>query len=108
MYKFPFHPWLQQLSGFPGIWLFYTLVRSLLPLSYVSCSTISNAAFANTIPVSPPTVNKNINPIANSIGVVYLTVVNPPLPYKVANHEKTLIPVGTPINNVLAEKYALV
>jgi len=52
------------------------------------------------IPVKPPTVNKNINPIANNKGV--LKRKKPP--HIVANQLKTLIPVGTAIIIVAAVK----
>jgi len=70
----------------------------------VSCNAVSSPAFANSTPVTPPTVNKNINPIAHSIGVSYL--IDPP--NIVANHENIFIPVGTAIIIVAAVKYALV
>lgn len=48
---------------------------------------------ASTIPVSPPTVNKKINPRAHSRdGEKFKWV-----PYKVLNHLKILIPVGIAI-----------
>jgi hypothetical protein len=56
------------------------------------------------IPVTPPVVNKKINPIAHSIGVEYLRLA----PCIVANHLNTLIPVGTAIIIVAAVKYARV
>lgn len=45
-------------------------------------------------------VNRKINPSAHSIGVVYLMLE----PWSVANHLKTLIPVGTAIIIVAAVK----
>jgi len=48
---------------------------------------------ANTIPVSPPTVNRKINPIAQTIGVVNLILP----PYIVAIQLNIFIPVGTAI-----------
>lgn len=45
------------------------------------------------MPVSPPIVNKNMNPTAQIIGVVNLTLP----PYIVAIQLKILIPVGTAI-----------
>jgi hypothetical protein len=48
-------------------------------------------ALARTTPVTPPTVNSRMNPIAHSIGV--LNVIEPP--HIVASQENTLIPVGT-------------
>ena len=65
---------------------------------------VSTPALANTTPVTPPRVNKNIKPIANNIGV--LKVIDPP--HIVAIQENTLIPVGTAIIIVAAKKYALV
>jgi len=56
------------------------------------------------IPVSPPIVNKKINPKAQSIGVLSLIF----LPWMVASHLNTLIPVGTAIIIVAAVKYARV
>jgi hypothetical protein len=49
-------------------------------------------------------VNKAKNPNTNNNGVLYLKLP----PYKVASHEKILIPVGTAITIVAAVKYALV
>jgi len=54
---------------------------------------ISRDPLANTIPVSPPTVNKKINPTAHTIGVVNLIFP----PYIVAIQLNILIPVGTAI-----------
>lgn len=70
----------------------------------MSCSITSKEEFDKTTPVKPPTVNKKINPRAQSIGVSILTG----LPVIVANHENTLIPVGTAIIIVAAVKYARV
>lgn len=56
------------------------------------------------IPVTPPVVNRKIKPIAQSIGVEYFKFD----PCIVANHLKTLIPVGTAIIIVAAVKYARV
>ncbi|MCI3311066.1 hypothetical protein MQA17_25325 [Escherichia coli] len=56
------------------------------------------------IPVNPPTVNRKINPRAQSIGVSYLIFT----PLIVANQLKILIPVGTAIIIVAAVKYARV
>jgi len=61
---------------------------------------MSKPAFANTIPVNPPTVNKKINPNANNSGV--LKIILPP--HMVAIQLKTLIPVGTAITIVAAVK----
>lgn len=38
----------------------------------MSWRRISREEFAKIIPVTPPVVNKKINPIAHSIGAVYL------------------------------------
>jgi len=59
---------------------------------------------ASTIPVRPPTVNRNKNPNTHSIGLSGLAGV----PCKVANHEKILIPVGTAMIIVAEVKYARV
>jgi hypothetical protein len=65
---------------------------------------ISRAELDKMIPVTPPVVNRKINPIAHSIGVEYLIFV----PWRVASHLNTLIPVGTAIIIVAAVKYARV
>jgi len=70
----------------------------------VSCRIISKAEFDKMIPVTPPVVNKKINPNAHSIGAEYLIFD----PWIVANHLNTLIPVGTAIIIVAAVKYARV
>lgn len=57
----------------------------------MSCRTISREELAKTIPVSPPTVNKKINPRDQSMGVFHLIVP----PCIVASQLNTLIPVGT-------------
>ena len=67
----------------------------------MSCRTISNEEFANTIPVKPPTVNKKIKPRAQSKGVSHLSCFDPD---SVANQLNTLIPVGTAITIVAAVK----
>jgi len=56
------------------------------------------------MPVSPPVVNRKINPSTHSIGVSYFTWA----PCKVASQLNTLIPVGTAIIIVAAVKYARV
>lgn len=61
---------------------------------------MSSEELARTIPVRPPTVNKKMNPKAHSIGGWKLTF----LPWIVAIHLKTLIPVGTAIIMVAAVK----
>src|SRR3546814_7816014 len=58
---------------------------------------------ASTTPVTPPTVNMKMKPIAHSIGV--LKLIEPP--HIVAIHEKILMPVGTAITIVAAVKYIL-
>jgi len=65
---------------------------------------ISRAELDKIIPVTPPVVNRKINPIAHNIGVEYLIFV----PWRVASHLNTLIPVGTAIIIVAAVKYARV
>jgi len=65
---------------------------------------MSNDELDRTIPVSPPTVNRKINPRAHSIVEVYLILD----PWIVASHLNTLIPVGTAIIIVAAVKYARV
>jgi cellobiose-specific phosphotransferase system component IIC len=59
---------------------------------------------AKIIPVTPPIVNKNINPNTKRKGVFN----NNRPPHNVANQLKILIPVGTAIIIVAAVKYALV
>jgi hypothetical protein len=66
----------------------------------VSCSATSIPEFDKTIPVSPPNVNKKINPLAKSIGV-FKTILPPNI---VAIQLKILIPVGTAIIIVAAVK----
>jgi hypothetical protein len=66
----------------------------------VSCKAISIPEFDKIIPVNPPKVNKNMNPLANSIGV--LSTMLPP--NIVAIQLKILIPVGTAIIMVAAVK----
>jgi hypothetical protein len=61
---------------------------------------MSRDEFDRIIPVTPPVVNRKINPIAHRIGVVYLMLD----PCRVANHLKTLIPVGTAMIIVAAVK----
>jgi len=56
------------------------------------------------MPVTPPVVNKKINPNVQSIGVEYTKFE----PWRVANQLNTLIPVGTAIIIVAAVKYARV
>jgi hypothetical protein len=61
---------------------------------------MSRDEFDKIIPVTPPVVNRKINPIAHSIGVEYLRFD----PCIVASHLNTLIPVGTAIIIVAAVK----
>lgn len=61
------------------------------------CKAISNPELANATPVTPPTVNKKMNPSANNMGARSLIG----LPHKVANQLKTLIPVGTAILDIV-------
>ena len=65
---------------------------------------ISSEEFERTIPVSPPMVNRNRNPITQIIGG---SIVNIDL-LIVAIHLNTLIPVGIAITMVAAVKYARV
>jgi hypothetical protein len=59
---------------------------------------------AKITPVNPPTVNRNTNPRAHSMGVSNVMWV----PAIVAIHLKILIPVGIAIIMVAAVKYARV
>jgi len=61
---------------------------------------ISRAEFDKIIPVTPPVVNRKINPRVHNIGVEY-TILEP---CSVANQLNTLIPVGTAIIIVAAVK----
>jgi len=61
---------------------------------------ISREELDKTIPVNPPNVNRKINPKDHNIGVSYFIFV----PWIVANHLNTLIPVGTAIIIVAAVK----
>jgi len=65
---------------------------------------MSRDLFASTMPVRPPTVNKNKNPSTHNIGLSGLAGV----PWRVANQEKILIPVGTAMIIVAEVKYARV
>jgi hypothetical protein len=69
----------------------------------VSCKAKSKEALDNTIPVTPPLVNKKINPKTHktkgSLKTLYIGA-----PTIVANQLKTLIPVGTAIIIVAAVK----
>ena len=57
-------------------------------------------ALASTTPVTPPTVNRKMKPIANSMGV--RNSMEPP--HIVAIQLKILMPVGTAITIVAAVK----
>ena len=57
---------------------------------------IDMPALARTTPVTPPTVNRKMNPIAHSIGV--LNSIEPP--HMVAIQLKIFTPVGTAITIV--------
>ncbi len=61
---------------------------------------MSKDEFDKTIPVSPPTVNKKMNPRAHSIEASYFIRA----PWIVASQLKILIPVGTAIIIVAAVK----
>jgi hypothetical protein len=65
---------------------------------------MSIPALDNIIPVIPPTVNKNIKPIAKYIGA--LNTIAPP--HIVAIQLNILIPVGIAITIVADVKYARV
>lgn len=65
---------------------------------------MSRDEFDKIIPVKPPMVNREMNPIAHRIGARWGIGV----PNVVANHLNTLIPVGTAIIIVVAVKYARV
>jgi len=70
----------------------------------VSCKTTSKDELDNTIPVNPPTVNKNTNPNDHRREGEKLKRT----PWNVPNHLKILIPVGTAIIIVAVVKYARV
>jgi len=59
----------------------------------VSCKTTSNDELDKTIPVKPPTVNKNTKPNDHNNEGENLKRT----PWNVPNHLKILIPVGTAI-----------
>lgn len=65
---------------------------------------MSSAELDRIMPVTPPVVNKKMNPRVQSIGVEYTKFD----PCNVANQLNTLIPVGTAIIIVAAVKYARV
>lgn len=56
----------------------------------MSCRAISREELASTIPVSPPMVNRKMNPRAQSMGGSHLIVP----PCRVASQLNTLMPVG--------------
>ena len=66
----------------------------------MSCKIISREELAKTIPVNPPNVNKNTKPKAHINEGVKLSQ----NPWRVVNHLKTLIPVGTAITIVTVVK----
>ena len=66
----------------------------------MSCNAISIPELARTTPVTPPTVNKKIKPIAKRPGV--LRSIEPP--HRVASQLNILIPVGIAIIIVAAVK----
>jgi len=66
----------------------------------VSCNEISRAELASTIPVSPPTVNKNKKPSTQRIGASR----GKGVPDKEPSHENTFTPVGTAITIVAEVK----
>lgn len=61
---------------------------------------MSTEEFERTIPVSPPTVKRKINPTAHKRGVSQRKLA----PWRVANQLNTLTPVGTAIIIVAAVK----
>lgn len=70
----------------------------------MSCRTISIEELASITPVRPPTVNKKIKPSAHRRDGEKFNVP----PWRVPNHLKILIPVGTAIIIVAEVKYARV
>lgn len=70
----------------------------------MSCNAISIPELDKIIPVNPPNVNRNMKPLAKSIGV-FMTIFPPNI---VATQLKIFIPVGTAMIMVAAVKYALV
>ena len=62
---------------------------------------MSRDEFDNIIPVTPPVVNRKMNPRAHSMGVSNLLMW---VPWIVANHLNTLIPVGIAMIIVAAVK----
>ena len=66
----------------------------------MSCNAISIPELARTTPVTPPTVNRKMKPIAKSPGV--LKSIDPP--HKVASQLNILMPVGIAMIMVAAVK----
>ncbi|MDJ1305913.1 MAG: hypothetical protein MRQ09_06815 [Candidatus Midichloria sp.] len=66
----------------------------------MSCKIISIDELARIIPVKPPKVNRNTKPKTHNIDALKLILD----PWRVANHLKILIPVGTAIIIVAAVK----
>lgn len=90
------HPLPSILLKIEGFLLYYKFNFSF----FLSCKAISSPPFDNTTPVTPPTVNKKINPIAHIIGT--LNLIEPP--NIVPNQLNILIPVGIAIIIVAAVK----
>lgn len=65
---------------------------------------MSSDELARTIPVSPPTVNRKMNPRAHNIAASHLIIP----PCRVANQLNTFTPVGMAIIIVADVKYARV
>lgn len=66
----------------------------------MSCNITSREEFDSTIPVTPPTVNRQMNPRVHSTVALYLITE----PYSVASQLKILMPVGIAIIMVAAVK----
>jgi hypothetical protein len=62
---------------------------------------MSKEELASIIPVSPPTVNRKINPLAHSNEVGFPELYDP---YRLDNQLKTFTPVGTAMAIVAAVK----
>lgn len=71
----------------------------------MSCKQTSTEELPRIIPVKPPIVNKNKNPVNQRTSGLNLLDFIPP---NVASHLKILIPVGTAIIMVAEVKYARV
>lgn len=63
---------------------------------------MSRAALDRMIPVTPPVVNRVINPITHRVITVFFRFKDPK---RLASHLKILIPVGIPITIVAHVKY---